>query len=365
MAKSSSSSNYGYGDNFGLGNGGTSQFNANSVGKIETSPKTVAPGVPTQSSSAPSTGKPTTSATTPTGNPKTTAGKDTGSGSSPAAPPPRIKQIKDIKTTLLSPALTSNFQCWFYPTPSVVNWINSAGRLFNYDANMQEFISINCSEASLPGSTLMTNEIADDYHGVTERHAYRRQYDDRADFTFYVDQGSRNSHNTIWMFEQWISYIVDEQYNSDTRPSVYSKSHFYRMKFPTDYQSTIYIQKFERDYKGTFLEYQFLQAYPISINSMPVSYDSSQLLKCTVSFAYTRYVVRRKGYASSSGSNDIDGSPKTAPGVPDPATKTETQVQTKQESDAINRSFGGTEYYNNSGNNSQNSTNTADFFGVA
>jgi hypothetical protein len=27
---------------------------------------------------------------------------------------------------------------------------------------------------------------------------------------------------------------------------------------------------------------------------MPVSYDSSQLLKCTVSFTYSRYVISRK-----------------------------------------------------------------------
>ena len=51
------------------------------------------------------------------------------------------------------------------------------------------------------------------------------------------------------------------------------------------------MNKFERDYEGRYLRYRFLQAYPISINSMPVSYDSSQLLKCTVSFTYTRYVV--------------------------------------------------------------------------
>jgi hypothetical protein len=39
--------------------------------------------------------------------------------------------------------------------------------------------------------------------------------------------------------------------------------------------------------------YQFINAYPISINSMPVSYDASQLLKCTVSFTYSRYVITR------------------------------------------------------------------------
>jgi hypothetical protein len=51
------------------------------------------------------------------------------------------------------------------------------------------------------------------------------------------------------------------------------------------------INKFERDYKGRILQYQFTNAYPISIDSMPVSYDSSQVLKCTVAFNYSRYIV--------------------------------------------------------------------------
>jgi hypothetical protein len=73
-----------------------------------------------------------------------------------------------------------------------------------------------------------------------------------------------------------------------------SPNYFYRANWPKDYQSeALYINKFERDYKGKFLQYRFLKAYPISISSMPVSYDSSQLLKCTVSFTYTRYIVKR------------------------------------------------------------------------
>jgi hypothetical protein len=35
--------------------------------------------------------------------------------------------------------------------------------------------------------TYATLEITGDYTGVTERHAYRRVYDDRIDLTFYVD----------------------------------------------------------------------------------------------------------------------------------------------------------------------------------
>jgi len=210
---------------------------------------------------------------------------------------PTKKKLSDIKHKLLRPALTSHFYCQFNPPVNVRDYL-AENKQFIYDA---EFISLSCSEASLPGSSLQTNEINDDYTGVTERLAYRRQYDDRADFTFYVDHGiggqNRNyigDYNSIWFFEQWVAYIANEQKATGIDGSNYN----YRFRFPGTngggYRSpALYITKFERDFEGSALTYRFIDAYPISINSMPVSYESSELLKCTVSFTYTRYVVDR------------------------------------------------------------------------
>lgn len=216
-----------------------------------------------------------------------------------ATPAPSRKSVFKIKAALLQPALTSHFECWFNPpktltdrdpTNSLDTFLEQrvkAGVGKNYDA---EAISLYCSEASLPGSSLATHELNNDFTGVTERHAYRRLYDDRADFTFYVD----HDYTAITFFENWIGYVVNEQFtdpagtpNNGLEQSYYT----YRVNYPNLYRTTIYLNKFERDYRGRYLRYRFLQAYPISINSMPVSYDSSQLLKCTVSFTYTRYVV--------------------------------------------------------------------------
>ena len=78
-------------------------------------------------------------------------------------------------------------------------------------------------------------------------------------------------------------YIVNEQNST-------ADNYFYRVNFPKLYQTSIYVKKFEKDYNRV-LEYRFLKAYPISINSMPVTYEASQLLKCTVNFNFSRYVV--------------------------------------------------------------------------
>ena len=63
--------------------------------------------------------------------------------------------------------------------------------------NVDEKVSLSCSrEAALPGSSLATHEMLNDFTGVRERHAYRRQYDDTASFTFYVDV----NYDTIHFF---------------------------------------------------------------------------------------------------------------------------------------------------------------------
>ena len=111
----------------------------------------------------------------------------------------RPKSVTQIKNTLLSPSLTSHFEVEI-PVPTNLRSILGSN---------QEQLNLQCSEASLPGSSLATSEINNSFHGVTERHAYRRIYDDRIDLTFYVDA---DNYTPIRFFENWISYIVGEVY---------------------------------------------------------------------------------------------------------------------------------------------------------
>lgn len=204
------------------------------------------------------------------------------------APSPLKKTISDLKSTILAPAYTSHFQCWFNPPNLVRDWAQSRSSAGIGNGYNDELISLSCSEASLPGSSLATHEINNDYTGVTERHVYRRQYDDRADFTFYIDR----NYSVLQFFENWMSYIVGEEIAGGVERSNFS----YRVRYPgaeehDGYKTTLFLKKFERDYNGRVLQYRFLNAYPISINSIPISYDSSELLKCTVSFNYSRYII--------------------------------------------------------------------------
>lgn len=223
---------------------------------------------------------------------------------------PTKRSVDDIKSKLLRPALTSHFEVEIPVIPGL-SALDSRGNSFlkyngiNISQNSDQQIKLNllCAEASLPGSSLATLEINNDYTGVTERHAYRRIYDDRIDLTFYVDA---ENYLPIHFFETWIKFIVDESIGEQSsKGNVGSKdlNYFYRVRYPEEYMAAqgLKVTKFERDYK-TSLEYEFINAFPISISSMPISYESSSLLKCTVSMSYIRYILN-KGSSEPIGGN--------------------------------------------------------------
>ena len=231
---------------------------------------------------------------------------------------PAKVSVDKIKANLLQPALTSHFEV-LIPRPSGLDdgYLNANG-LPGF-SDKQSKLNLLCSEATLPGSSLATHENNSDFTGVTEKFAYRRLYDDRIDFTFYVDAAN---YLPIRFFETWIKFIVGEsQSKPDQSGKLSSKdpNYFYRVKYPNNYiVDGLKITKFERtsknkksaNHEGATLIYNFVNAYPISITSMPVSYDTSSLLKCTVSFSYIRYYVESK---------DVPGTPDSSSRSPNGA----------------------------------------------
>lgn len=202
------------------------------------------------------------------------------------------RSIGQIKSALLRPSLTSKFSIRINTRLLVLN------DFFGTKTATDEF-HMSCSEASLPGSSLNTQEITGDRHGVTERNAYRRMYDDRLDLTFYVEG---ENYSQIRFFEKWMNFIVGD----DTRDARISSRYDYKVKYPEEYKTEMQVIKFEKD-DGLSLTYSFIDTYPIAINSMPLSYGSTDLLKCTVSMTYLRYIVED---TKSKGSSRVSSKPK-------------------------------------------------------
>ena len=194
---------------------------------------------------------------------------------------PSKKSVAEIKTHLLRPALTSHFEVQIVPPPDLQSYINPK----------QEKLNLACCEVDLPGSSLATSEINNDFTGVTERHAYRRVFEETTNFAFYVDAGD---YTPIRFFEQWIEYATNGPLSKNARKDLLNPNYFYRMRYPDQYIAGqgLKVTKFERDHLNP-LTYEFIRSFPLAISSMPVSYDGSSLLKCTVSMSYVRYVVRK------------------------------------------------------------------------
>ena len=192
---------------------------------------------------------------------------------------PRVVRVSDIKANLLRPATTSHFEVEIPIIGALSKW-EGVGK--------QDKINLMCSEASLPGSSLATFETNNDRTGVTERFVHRRIFDERIDFTFYVDAGL---YQPIKFFEQWIDFITGAA--TEGVNQLNNADYHYRMKYPNDYIAGqgLKITKFEKDHLNP-LTYEFIRSYPLSITSMPVSYDGSSLLKCSVSMTYVRYIIK-------------------------------------------------------------------------
>ena len=212
-----------------------------------------------------------------------------------ASPPPRRQSMSALKSKILQPSLTSHYEVYIQAPTEVNSYITltNAGPGLSIDGTkLEDRLSVPCTEASLPGSRVATHELKDDYTGVTQKHAHRRLYDDSANFTFYVDA---EEYYVIRYFEGWLSWIHQENQSGPDR-QVFKQNFNHRMAFPRSYYADeLSITKFERDYniESGKLTYQFRDAFPIGLSAMPMSYDSSQLMKCTVEFQFSRYIVDR------------------------------------------------------------------------
>ena len=195
----------------------------------------------------------------------------------PAEKEVRRKSVDDVKANLLRPSLTSYFAVQIaLPNGKIKSKLDEV-----LGANQGQ-LNLLCTDTSLPGSQLTTMDINNDRTGVTEKHAYRRMFDDRIDFTFYVDA---SNYLPIRFFETWMKGIVNEDEKSK------NINYNYRPTYPDEYiaDQGLKIFKFERDYQQ-FMTYEFIRSFPLSISSMPVSYSGNDLLKCTVSMSYIRYI---------------------------------------------------------------------------
>ena len=193
----------------------------------------------------------------------------------------RHRRISDFKPTFTNLAQTSHYQVIFGGLPLGVRQHLNV-REVNYRF-ITETSGLLCSNAVLPGAALATAQVVGNYAGVTENMAHTKIFN-KINLEFYVD----NQYKSLKFLEHWIEFLANGSGEDQSR-----KDYFFRMEYPDDYKAyQTKIIKFDRDYKEEMI-YNFYGMFPQQLNSIPVKYEGSQVLKATATFMFDRYSAGR------------------------------------------------------------------------
>jgi len=194
---------------------------------------------------------------------------------------PRVKTTEQIRSLFQKVATTNHYEVFFNGFASLQSLrghiTTNAPLVSNFFISRD--LGLLCNSAELPGTSMATAQIDGNRMGIVEKFAHTRVYTDTT-LTFYVD----SDYRVVQFFELWHDFIA-----SGSGVSKDQKAYYNRMRYPDEYKvSTMRIQKFNKDHFRN-VEYTFLNAFPVNVSSMPVSYDGANVLELQVTFAYDRY----------------------------------------------------------------------------
>ncbi len=194
---------------------------------------------------------------------------------------PRVKTTEQIRSLFQKVATTNHYEVFFNGFASLQSlrgYITTRAPLVN-NFFISRDLGLLCNSAELPGTSMATAQVEGNRMGIVEKFAHTRVYTDTT-LTFYVD----SDYRVVQFFELWHDFIA-----SGSGVGKEQKAYYNRMRYPDEYKiSTMRIMKFNKDHFRN-VEYTFLNAFPVNVSSMPVSYDGANVLELQVTFAYDRY----------------------------------------------------------------------------
>ena len=209
------------------------------------------------------------------------------------------KSTRDISQMLGRPSLDTLYQV-FFSFGNFQTWLEGFGQSDGFKRTQgrgfREKLSLLCAEAEIPGTSFQTSLAVGHHQGIQEEFPNLRTFPP-LNLTFYVDA----DHVVLEIFESWMTYI-NPITNAKRSVNAYG-----RFNYPEDYKEILHITKFERD---TFLDelpakttppqlpresttkltsYEFVNVWPTNMTSMRVAYGDTNVLRCSVQFAYDRF----------------------------------------------------------------------------
>ena len=204
---------------------------------------------------------------------------------------PRAEQIfkgsmLDVRDTIARPSLDTFYEVNF-SFGKHSTWLGTSPSKNRTQGNdFMRKMTLLCTQAELPGTSFVTSSTIGHHQGIQEEFPNLRNFPP-LNITFYCDA----DQVILEVFESWMSFINP----------VFTKqrdlSAFTRFNYPEEYKEIIHITKFERDsftkdssdYKSSFTQFEFVNVWPSNMTSMRVAYGDSNVLRCSIQFAYDRF----------------------------------------------------------------------------
>lgn len=137
-----------------------------------------------------------------------------------------------------------------------------------------------CDEATLPGVQSNTGNMSR-YLGQAPRYYPTSPIYTDIQLSFICDAQMQ----ALKFLNDWHGLIYDSTSIGSERST--------KLNYPSTYQSTMIIEKNERndnsDIGAITAKYNIFNSWPYAIDSIPLSYGSSQLVKVTANFYYTHW----------------------------------------------------------------------------
>lgn len=194
-----------------------------------------------------------------------------------------------------------------------------ANQGFEAGGDPGSYLSLFCSEAVLPGSSIDTQEISGLRQGVKTSFATYRSHP-QINLTYYTQK----DYYTNAVFDGWMDFISPVNFsntaaidNSTSDAGAYvvttlnDSAAYRKMRYPEEYKCEMQISVFANEYlkqadrlkevklnapessTPATMTYFIKNAFPTNIVSAPLEYGDASLLKTTITFAYDFYVTRR------------------------------------------------------------------------
>ena len=171
------------------------------------------------------------------------------------------------------------------------------------DSSDRDILKILCDEAQLPNIQAATGQLQGRYLGENQiNYPYAKFYSDLS-LSWMVDANA----TPIKIFTAWHNFIFNgsgkekEKKRGPLRLADLKKEEAemlqrpVRLKYPEDYLASCKITKTEKgpsapNERGSMM-YILQDIYPYSIDTVPLSYGTSQITKFTVNFYYSKHTV--------------------------------------------------------------------------